>query len=147
MIFLSGVDRTGKSTLVKNLSDLTKYRHYIADRSPICNLVYDKIYKRDKDGMRRIVLLDDIEYLLDAGAWFVLLNFLDEKIILQRAKETGETHVDSIDEICKHRIEYLETFKELGEIFESNAFIVVNIDGKMPYDLAKEINSKINYEA
>ena len=49
VIFLDGVDRTGKSTLRQNLVKFSNGKYYVADRSPISQIAYSRIYNRNID--------------------------------------------------------------------------------------------------
>lgn len=46
-IALDGIDKAGKSTLVKYLAQLSNFTLTILDRGPITNIVWNKIQKRD----------------------------------------------------------------------------------------------------
>ena len=49
LIFFEGVDKSGKSTLIRELNKKLNYKHTLIDRGPISNLVYNKIMDRDID--------------------------------------------------------------------------------------------------
>ena len=45
-IIFEGADKTGKSTLIKKLNEVTDYKHWVLDRGIISSIVYNDIYKR-----------------------------------------------------------------------------------------------------
>lgn len=46
-VSLDGIDKVGKSTLVKYLAKMSNYTLNILDRGPITNIVWNEIQKRD----------------------------------------------------------------------------------------------------
>ena len=50
-IIFEGADKTGKSTLIKKLNEVTDYKHWVLDRGIISSIVYNDIYKRKNEKM------------------------------------------------------------------------------------------------
>ena len=46
-LFIDGPDCAGKSTLIKKIHDISRYRWHITDRSQISRSVFNSLYKRD----------------------------------------------------------------------------------------------------
>ncbi len=48
MIFFEGVDRCGKTTLMKKFNKITKFKYLTIDRGPLSYYVYSQVFQRER---------------------------------------------------------------------------------------------------
>lgn len=89
-INLEGPDCSGKTTLFKNLHEVTSFRYNIQDRSCLSMYVYSKIYNRPNSDMWFDKIYDDLKRL--DTLYVVLLP--KEEILLERLKLRGDEYQD-----------------------------------------------------
>lgn len=84
-IMFEGVDKSGKSTLVKKLNEVTDYKHWVLDRGIISSIVYNDIYNRKNEKMY-------FEYLekLKALNPLIVYTFTTKEEIELRLKQANE---------------------------------------------------------
>ena len=46
IVIFEGVDKSGKSTLLKKFNELTNYKYWVLDRGFVSSLVYDELFNR-----------------------------------------------------------------------------------------------------
>lgn len=49
LIFVEGIDKTGKDTLVRYINEVTNYKHCVLTRGPISSMAYAKKFNREFD--------------------------------------------------------------------------------------------------
>ena len=133
IIFFLGVDTAGKDTVMHALAKEFNYSVYMSPRSPICNIVYDLIYKRTKGIKQEYV--DLVENFLNIGAIFVYV-YAEPEILLQRAKLRGEKHVTDLETFKSHMKVYDKVFKEVKKLSPSR-FIIINNSGELEQTVKK----------
>jgi thymidylate kinase len=121
IILFLGTDASGKNTLMHALSKEYDYKYFMSPRSPICNIVYDDIYKRitDERFFHNVLL---IENFLRQDAFFILVHVKPE-ILLERAKTRNEKHVVDLKTFQNHQRlydHYFNVFKEYSQYFDEN---------------------------
>ena len=133
IIFFLGVDTAGKDTVMHALAKEFNYSVYMSPRSPICNIVYDLIYKRTKGIKQEYV--DLIENFLNMGALFVYV-YAEPEILLQRAKARKEKHVTDLETFKVHMRVYDKVFKEVKKL-SPNRFVRINNSGDLNQTVKK----------
>lgn len=85
IVLFEGMDKVGKTTLIRALNAATHYEHIIIDRGPNSYLVYDKLYDRPYQ-------LDHIKTEMDLKntSHLCVYCYADEEDIKERLKEAGE---------------------------------------------------------
>jgi thymidylate kinase len=123
-IYLSGPDVAGKNSLMHGLAKELEYKPFMSPRSPICNIVYDNLYRNTECFIQN---MDLVSKLLKLGAIFILV-LVKPEILVKRAKERNEKHVSQKSDFVKHIREYKRVFnicKENNNGF-GHRFIVIN---------------------
>jgi len=115
IIFFLGPDCCGKNFLMHKLAKEYNYRYFMSPRSPICNLVYDEIYKRDNVQYN----IDLITNLLRLGAVFILIK-VEPEILLKRAIARNEEHVTTLSDFKKHIKVYSSVFDACKSVWHEN---------------------------
>ena len=97
-IYIEGLDRTGKTTLKKELSKETNYEHVILDRGPISNIAYDYLFGRKTPE-------DNLEY--EAKESFlnplIIILYASEEEIFRRMKSTKTEAFEYAEKITEFR--------------------------------------------
>jgi thymidylate kinase len=120
-----GCDCCGKNSVMHALAKELAYKPFMSPRSPICNIVYDRIYKRNPECFEDN--LDMIYRLLDSGAYFVLIQAkLD--VLMKRALERNEKHVNTEKDFRRHIKVYNEVFNECKKRFEFYDYRFIKVD-------------------
>lgn len=124
VVSLDGIDKSGKSTLVSYLAQLSNYTLNILDRGPITNIVWNKIQGRD------------IEYNLEMwkSTVFVKLN-VDKADWEIRCKIHNEPPMpDSYETMTK-------AYDDMFDWFRNHGFYVLefNTSKMTQYQIAKKI--------
>ena len=125
-LFVEGPDCSGKTTLIKNIHRLSKYRWHIQDRSHLSRKIFNDLYCRNNDN-------DNFNFHLEASnlnnRFIFLLPALDE--IVRRFNERG-------DDIHKD----VESIEKVYDAFKSE---VSNISGypNFIFCFSSDIDSKI----
>lgn len=135
MIFLEGVDRTGKSTLLNEICKQSNYRYIICDRAILSQLAYNNKYSRSHEYDLATYKLFPIVYLTASS-----------DVLLQRFKDTEEPDLyDDID--TKSGIEKdLSLFNEYAAILSSRGYTIWEYDsGKYSAkEIAADVIDKLN---
>jgi thymidylate kinase len=124
----AGTDCSGKDSLMHELSKLMGYKLYMSPRSPICNMVYDRLYNRNKEEDKKNIHL--ISKFISLGCVFVYIKVKPE-ILVQRAVARNEKHISSLEDFKKHIKVYREVIKELKERFEPYCFLEIDNSGDL----------------
>jgi len=129
-----GPDCVGKNSVMHELSKSYNYKYYMSPRSPICNIVYDRLYKRNPEFDQ--INFNIIGRLLRMGAYFVLIQ-VKPSILVARAKARNEKHINKEEDFKKHIKVYNKVFEECQDIF------VHYIDRFIKVDNSGDINTTI----
>lgn len=131
IIIFDGLDKTGKSTLKDAFNKATNYLHFVIDRGPLSNLVYNTIFNRNHN--------------IDYSKMINHLSLFDHLIVLCTAPE------DLVQKRLKDNNEMLpnnSTFKDTKKMFEDflyqSPFNYVIIDTSQPIEnCIKQIIQKL----
>lgn len=133
LVIFEGMDKTGKTTLVKEFNEITGYKHIVIDRGPVSSYVYDDIYKRgcrdSYEGFERAIC--SIKHL-------VVLCIASKSTIHRRLVEAGEFLPK--EQIEAGGVPHIQK-KFIEESFKSNMNVVtINTDESIEYclDIIKE---------
>jgi thymidylate kinase len=135
LIFFAGTDCCGKDTVMHELSKSYNYKYYMSPRSPICNIVYDRIYQRNPEFDQ--VNLSLISKLLKMGAYFVLIK-AKPSILVARAKKRKEKHVNNEKDFKLHIKTYNDSFNTCIKIFDKYKDRFIKVDN------SKDINTTVD---
>lgn len=92
VIFIEGVDRSGKGSLMQAIHKATNYKHVIFDRGPISNMVYSAVYGRTNEEVQREY--EEIEEQLCNVNHVGIYIHCETSELIRRMKETNHEHVD-----------------------------------------------------
>jgi thymidylate kinase len=134
-VYFLGTDCCGKNTVMHELAKELGYRPFMSPRSPICNMVYDRIYDRNQEYEAQNLRL--VSGLLRMGTYFVLIQVKTE-ILVKRALARNEKHVNTEEGFKKHIKMYSTVFSFCKSKFPeySYRFIKINNDSE---DLQKTV--------
>jgi len=95
IVIFEGIDKVGKTTLIKEFGKKERYKSLCMDRGPGGYLFYDSIFKRlDQERLRNIASeIDDINRVKHV----VIYLWADEKTVMQRLKENNEEYIYDMD--------------------------------------------------
>lgn len=108
LIIFEGVDKTGKSTLLKEVLKRTNYKHIVYDRGPVSQIIYSYLFDRDLDSSIYYVTstLRNLKNL-------IVLCVADCDIIEQRLKDANEELPEQLKDI-----------KTVQKMFEAESYIL-----------------------
>jgi thymidylate kinase len=143
LILFCGPDCSGKDSLMHELAKLYDYQYYMSPRSPICNIVYDALYKRDNTE-RVCRQLNLIEAFLRFDAFFVYVS-VNPNVLEARAKARNEKHVSTADDFKKHIAVYKDTIKKCKAKFANfeKRFVTISNEGDIKA-VAKRLKKRID---
>lgn len=121
-IFVDGIDRCGKNTVVKYIQYLSNHRYMVYDRGILSNITYARMFNRN------------IQYDLDQYKPFVFVYLVcDEDDWTIRCKLTNEPKIDYRS--------HIEQFDITSHMLENVGFNIMffNTSHMTPYDIAKNV--------
>lgn len=128
LIFIEGVDRSGKGTLAQAIHKATGYKHVIFDRGVISNQVYSITQSRFESNL--LEGYNELEAQLSNTRHVIIYVNCDTCELKRRAKETNHEKID------------FDTHKELFESFiNTTSMNVVKVD--TTYVSAEEIAQEL----
>lgn len=128
VILIDGLDRTGKSTLIKNIHQLTSFKHILVDRGPISFEAYNEIFDRPSEDYSDLFLTDVLSIALICPV----------RVLKERFELTNEPPLPKTLEECSSIFsKYIARYTCLG--FN---IAIVNSDTADPLDLANKIVSE-----
>jgi len=140
-VILDSVDRAGKDSTYDRLIPLSGYRFQMCMRSPISNLVYARIYKRN---INTGFYWNLLRHLLDfPNAHFIYL-YANKEDLIKRCIATNETDLDPNTYDL-----HLNTFRDLINeavyfgIFNENNYYEVNTSLKNQDEVAQDVYNHI----
>lgn len=90
LVFMEGIDKVGKTTLIPGVREGTGFRHVVVDRGPISNMAYAMKFHRSAD-----VYWDNKDLMANIGPDSVLVIVdASNEDVLQRIKEAGDPVID-----------------------------------------------------
>lgn len=131
LVFVEGIDKTGKDTLVRYINELTAYKHCVLTRGPISTSAYAYKFKRQYDDSYIKSLKDSLIIYLTA----------DTEDLNIRFKLTNEPEINK-DEDKKL---FDNTVKALRIKYGLN-IKKINTSRYTPYTIAKAIKNYIEEE-
>lgn len=131
LVFVEGIDKTGKDTLVRYINELTNYKHCVLTRGPISTSAYAYKFKRKYDDSYIKSLKDSLIIYLTA----------DTEDLNIRFKITNEPEINK-DEDKKLFDNIITELK----IKYGLKVIKVNTSNYTPYTIAKAIKNYIEEE-
>ncbi len=137
IIFLIGPDCSGKDTVRHKLNDILGHAPWIIARSPICNLVYDRIYRRTTKKREHYFRVTIAMFLAACNAKFILLT-TDPNELVRRANKRGDDHLKTHD----HAVTQLKVYNEVVDEYKGGwpkHFFKVSTDNRTATQVAKEI--------
>lgn len=101
LVIFEGIDKSGKTTLLREFLKRSNYKHIVYDRGPISQIVFSNVFARpiDKDLKYVIENLTKIKNL-------VVLCEADCDIIRNRLKEAGEKLPDELTDIISTKLKF-----------------------------------------
>lgn len=118
LIFFEGVDKTGKTTLVKEVLKKTNYKHVVYDRGVISQIVYDFVFDRDPDP----AIKEALTYLKKANA-IIFLCEAENELIEKRLNDENETLPKELSDISK-----IKKYFKAAVIFSGIKYKVIKTD-------------------
>ena len=92
MIFIEGVDRTGKGSLMQAIHKETQYKHVVFDRGVISNIVYATVNGRlTTDLMRQY---QSLEKQIAKSNHVVIYLTCSTEVLKERMENTNHEYVD-----------------------------------------------------
>ena len=86
IIFVEGIDKSGKDTIVRYINEYTKYVHYVSARGPMSVIAYGSKFGRD---------VDAFEYLAKIADDVLIIHLVvDEDDFNTRCKLTNEPYIN-----------------------------------------------------
>lgn len=116
MVAISGIDKSGKSTIAKMLNRATCYRHFVIERDPTAVLTFAQ-----EEGYARLCDVDKKEYIQSYEA--LLFNYRSvpliavflyapPRVIERRFKQHREPPLINGASIKEHQIKLMTAWKE-----------------------------------
>lgn len=139
ILAFSGVDKTGKSTLIKEVHKQSNYEYICVDRFIIDNLVYGRINNRYTEKQEK-ELLKMLDSCIDTNNFIFILVTADKSVIKKRMVKERETDI-KFEDINKHTATFLELFNDASS--SSDHFIVFPNNYVSPVIAAKKLLTKI----
>jgi len=137
-IFFEGVDKVGKTTLLKALDRATNYQHFCIDRCLGSAYTYDLITKRRRR-FKKLVRIEKEFASIKSIPIITILLTCDRKVLIDRIREG--------DEFPDERIKFLDKALEAYKKYQQVTLLpieVVDTTNKSIEDTVKEIIIKIN---
>lgn len=110
-LFIEGPDCSGKTTLIKNIHNLSNYLWHIHDRSQISRSIFNELYNRENDNIESDLHLE----ISNLNNRFVLL-LPDIRVVSERFIKRGDDFhkdmksIESVYNIFERKFKYLRDF-------------------------------------
>lgn len=131
LIFVEGIDKTGKDTVVRYINELTNYEHCVMSRGPLSSAVYAKKFNRE---------FDDSCIQMVKDALFIYLTADTEDLDI-RFKLTNEPEINKDDD-KKLFYDVLKTYVDKYDLKVQR----VNTSNHTPYEIAKAVKRYLEEE-
>lgn len=131
LIFVEGIDKTGKDTLVRYINELTNYKYCVMTRGPLSAAVYAEKFEREFDDSCLNVLKDSLIIYLTADTQDLDIRF----------KLTNEPEINKDED--KKLFDRVITFYTSKLCLKT---IRVNTSVYTPYEIALKIKKYIEEE-
>lgn len=137
IIHLDGIDKSGKSTLLKYIVNVTAGQYLVHDRSFISQIAYGRLYKRNIN--EEYFWERFIHANLANDEKFVYLHCMSDTI-KERIIKTNEKDINVLD-IEDHKIAFNQVIKEAKE--REIRIIEINATNKTVEDIYLELQTQI----
>lgn len=137
-IFFEGVDKVGKTTLLKAVDKATNYEHFCIDRCLGSAYTYDLVTKR-RNRFKQLVNIEKELASIKSIPMITILLTCNRDVLVERIKKE--------DEFSDDRIEFLDKALKAYEKYQhvtSLPLEIVDTTNKSIEDTVKEIIVKIN---
>lgn len=132
IIYFEGIDRSGKSSLLKEFNELSDFQFYTSDRSPISTIAYGRIFSRNIDEKFFMNYLEE-----NKNDIIIIYTFCSNNKIKERLQETQHQEYN----INVHRIIFDDIINELDK--KGFNIIKINTNKVSQMSSSKEILTKI----
>lgn len=131
LVFVEGIDKTGKDTLIKYINELTNYEHCVMSRGPLSTAVYAKKFNRHFDESCLKLLKDSLIIYLTA----------DTEDLDVRFRITGEPEInkDKDKKLFNKVVDYYTSKYNLN-------VAKVNTSNYTPYCIATAVKNYLEEE-
>lgn len=137
-IFFEGVDKVGKTTLLRAVDKATNYQHFCIDRCLGSAYTYDLITKR-RNRFEQLASIEKEFASIKSIPMITILLTCDRDVLVERIKKEDEFPDERIDFLDKALSAY-EKYQQVT----SMPLEVVDTTNKTIEDTVKEIIIKIN---
>lgn len=112
LITVSGIDKSGKTTVIKEFMNVTNYKHYIIDRDPsnyqALNFIRKRVRKGDKDEYYEFI--DFFRHNVDLA----ILLVVDKETGVKRFEDSDEPKLPGKYSFEKHQEIISKYFYDVG---------------------------------
>ena len=108
LVIFEGVDKSGKTTLLKEFLKRSNYKHIVYDRGPISQSVFADLFGRQADKDLNVVI-----YNLRKLKNLIVLCEADCDIIKQRLNEANESLPKELQDIERTKL-YFELYTKMS---------------------------------
>lgn len=140
IIFLDGIDKSGKTSIKKELVKQSEGKYLVIDRAFISQIVYSRLYNRN---INEIFFLAKMATYNSLGNTNFIFVFADYKDIKQRIIDCNEQDI-TIEDVEKHKKMFEEVIEEI-ELITPIRVIRINTSDKTISETVKEIIDRIDY--
>lgn len=136
-IIFEGLDKTGKTTLERELLKETNFEHIVIDRGPAGYLAFDEIFKRETNFCRNQEFLKQAKMVKNSDDILVIYCTTEEYIAKRRLllhKETCPYNYKNAQKIYEYNVNFL---------YDSNKLLILNTGDKNLKECIELIIEKI----
>lgn len=112
IIFVEGIDKSGKDTIVQYINEYTGFQHYVSARGPMSVMAYGKKFNRKVDDFKYLEKIRD--------EVFILHLTVDKSDFNIRCKITNEPHTNYEQDV--------ELFDDAYIYFDSLGFRILRVN-------------------
>lgn len=117
-IIFEGLDKSGKTTLMREFAKATQYTHILIDRGPAGYITYDVLFKRHTSN-REANFLQQAKHITQNNT-IVIYCYANEEVTNRRLQQHNEK-----------QIEVNKTFEQMQDMYTQNVFKCYGMDSVM----------------